>query len=204
MRIGSSVEAALGASPQLRRRWDELAEDQEAAFSKLDSDGDGVVTLSELQAAFGAASATPIIDAPTTHASYARRLDMSSPAPSLLSAMPPPLTAGASASPLGLRPAGSGYGALMEQRRTRSALEREMASYRLSSVKSSLQTSDQLTRDRARRQAMARKSESLISTISSSSSGLPTPRGPSASPRMTVAARSSAADTFAAERCARV
>jgi hypothetical protein len=196
-----AIESALGSSSYLRRRWGELAADKEAAFSTLDSDGDGVVTLSELQAAFAGAS---IQDRPHVHglqphqpqslASNARQLDMSSSSPSLLSALSPSLATTKSS----LRPPGSGYSSLMQQQRTRSALEREMASYRLSNVKAGLKAGDQLTRDRARREAMARKSESLVSTISSSSTGL-TPRA-SPSPRLTVAAKSSAMDTLQQDR----
>jgi Ca2+-binding EF-hand superfamily protein len=196
-----AIEFALGSSPYLRSRWDELAADKETAFSTLDGDGDGVVTLSELRAAFPGASGQGQLHGhgvephqPQSLASYARQLDMSSPSPSLLSALPPTLAATKSS----LRPPGSGYSSLMQQRRTRSALEREMASYRLSNVKAGLKAGDQLSRDRARREAMARKSESLVSTISSSSTGL-TPRA-SPSPRLTVAAKSSAVDVLAADR----
>lgn len=130
-----AIESALGSSPYLRHRWEQLAANTEAAFSKLDSDGDGVVTLSELRAAFPGADMQPAGHEPTSLASAARQLELSSPSPRLLSALPPTLSAATSWS---MRPAGSGYSSLAQQRRTRSAVEREMASYRLSNVKAGL------------------------------------------------------------------
>ena len=216
------VTKALSGSPMLQRQWDELGEIQSSAgtdqaFAQLDGDGDGNITMSELHSAFGgtetpAATAkaaapppqSPAEGVPATRTQSSspqgwRQMDVFSPAPiqqqRTLSELPP-----AGAGPP--RRTVSGYDRLVQQRRARDVLEKEQGSYLLASAKAALGSGDALARDRARRHAMSRKSETLISTISSSSTGQYTPRG--ASSGMTpvpVAVASAMAEQESAARC---
>ena len=135
--VGPGVGQLLAGSPTLQRQWDALGSADEA-FSALDTDGDGVITAMEFAAAF--------------RGDESRRL----------SALPP-----AGFGPARRLSPRSGRDALREQQLETSLREKAAVAARLAGAKAVLQPgSAQLERDRARRAAMTRTNESLMSTVS--------------------------------------